>query len=143
MATQKAKKAAKIALENPNMPMRQVMKKAGYSQATADHPKDLTESKGWQELMEEYLPDKHLAEMHKQFLDSPRIITRYVKGEIVDEYEETSPQAVKALDMAYKLKKRYSDTNINGVMIVNLSPAAASKYGIQSNEIPPKSSLEG
>ncbi len=130
MATQKAKRAAKIKLEHPEMPMGKVMLAAGYSKETSEKPQNLTESKGWQELMAEYLPDKLLAEKHKEILNSPRIVTRYVKGEIVDEYEETSPQAVKALDMAYKLKKRYSDTNINGVMIVNLSPAAASKYGI-------------
>jgi len=37
-----------------------VMRAAGYSDRTARTPKKLTESKGWEELLEEYLPDDYL-----------------------------------------------------------------------------------
>lgn len=130
MATVKAKRAAKIKLENPRKPMGEVMIEAGFTEATSKHPKQLTESKGWQQLMEDFLPDKHLADKHREFLDSPKITRKYVKGEIEYEVEETSPEAVKALDMAYKLKGRYKEINIGQALIVNLSPSVAKKYAI-------------
>ena len=46
---------------------------AGYSVATANTPQKLTESRGWQELMAEYLPDVDIAEKHKQLLNSTAI----------------------------------------------------------------------
>lgn len=136
MATVKAKRAAKIKQEHPEKPMGKVMIEAGYSPKTALNPRDLTDSKGWNELMEDYLPDKLLAGKHKEFLESPRIITTYQRGEVVNEVEETSPQAVKALDMAYKLKGRYKDININQALIVNLSPSVAKKYAIDDQSGP-------
>jgi len=136
MATMKQKRAAKIKLENPQMPMGKVMVAAGYSEKTAIVPSDLTESKGWLELMEEYLPDKHLGVKHREFLDSPRITRKYFKGELEFETEETSPEAVKALDMAYKLKGRYKDVNIGQALIVNLSESAAKKYAIDTSTRP-------
>lgn len=130
MATMKQKRAAKIKLENPGLSMRQVLKQANFSKAVQDHPKDVTDSKGWNELMEEFLPDKHLTYKHREFLDSPRIISTYQRGEITNVVEETSPQAVKALDIAYKIKNKYKDININQALIVNLSESVAKKYGI-------------
>lgn len=128
MATQKAKRAAKIKLENPSKPMGQVMLEAGYAPSVAVKPKHLTESKGWQELMEDYLPDKHLVNKHREFLDSPRLIRKWAKGELEYETEETSPESVKALEMAYKLKNRYKDLNVGQVLVLNLSESAVKKY---------------
>ena len=136
MATIKAKRAAKIKLENPSKPMGQVMLEAGYAKSVSTKPKHLTDSKGWNEIMEDYLPDKHLLSKHKEFLDTPRLVRKWVKGEIEYENEETSPEAVKALDMAYKLKKRYSDMNIGQALIVNLSETVAKKYAIDQQPRP-------
>ena len=110
------------------MPIGKVMVAAGYSEKSAITPIQLTESKGWQELMEEYLPDKHLAEKHLEFLNTPRITRKYLKGDLEFETEETSPEAVKALDMAYKLKHRYGEMNLNQAFILNISESAAKKY---------------
>lgn len=132
----KQKRAAKIKLENPKKSMREVMVEAGYSKKTANNPQELTDTKGWQELLEEYLPDNHLGVKHREFLDSPRLTRKYVKGEIEYETEETSPEAVKALDMAYKLKGRYKDINIGQALIVNLSPSVAKKYAIDQQSGP-------
>ena len=136
MATMKQKRAAKIKLENPSKSMREVMLSAGYSASTADNPQELTETKGWQELMDEFLPDVHLTTKHREFLDSPRVTRKFLKGELEYETEETSPEAVKALDMAYKLKGRYKDVNIGQALIVNLSESASRKYGINPSTRP-------
>lgn len=81
------------------------MREAGYSPKSAHNPKQLTKSKGWQQLMDKYLPDAFLAKKHKELLNKKE------KGEV-------DTQAVsKGLDMAYKLKGRYEndgpDVNID------------------------------
>lgn len=73
------------------------MIEAGYSPNTANTPQKLTESKGWKELMEEYLPDSLIASKHRALLNK------------VDKEGEIDVQAVKAgVDMGYKLKGAYA-----------------------------------
>lgn len=92
----KQKKAFDKVVENGGNISR-AMIDAGYSENTAKTPQKLTESTGWQELMETYLPDKELAQKHKQFLNS--------------EKEEIG---IKALDLGYKLKGSYApDKSMN------------------------------
>lgn len=98
MATLKQKEAVKEIVENRGG-VSSAMLKVGYKPKTAKNPKNLTESKGWQELMEQYLPDKDLARVHREGLDlKPEHPTRH-----------------KYLDTAYKLKKKYpaEEHNIN------------------------------
>lgn len=44
------------------------MRAAGYSAATAQNPDKLTKSKGWKELLDQYLPEKKLLQSHKKLL---------------------------------------------------------------------------
>ena len=64
---------------------------AGYSQAIADNPKKIEETKGWQQLLDFYLPDDFLLNVHKRNIKQSKD-----KG-----------ASDKALDMAYKLKRKY------------------------------------
>lgn len=89
---------------------------AGYSEATAKTPTKLTESKGWNTLTEKYLPDEDLAKIHKELLNKKET---YIKknnktGKIeIIKTGEIDSQAVRAgLDMAYKLKGKYSTQKI-------------------------------
>lgn len=83
---------------------------AGYSKNFAHNPHLLTNSKGWQELMQQYLPDALLARKHKELLMVPKKVRHFKKGELESEYTELDSNAIgKGLDMAYKLKKRYGD----------------------------------
>ena len=100
MATDKQKKAFKEMVENGGY-KKDVMKNAGYSNAIVNNPKKVTESKGWDELLEEYLPDDLITKRHKWLIN----------------HKDT--HAVKSgVDMAYKLKDRYastkSDVNVSG-----------------------------
>jgi len=52
MPTQKQEKALDKILENPRS-IGSAMREVGYSKNTAVHPKELTESKGFQQLLEE------------------------------------------------------------------------------------------
>lgn len=73
MPTAKQKKVVETLLENPGMPVGTAMRTAGYSEASVKNPKELTSTKTWQELMDQYLPDKKLAQAHKKLLDAKYI----------------------------------------------------------------------
>lgn len=72
MPTIKQKKAFKKVVENGGN-VSKAMKDADYSAAMAKNPHKLTKSKGWQEMMDTYLPEKLLAEKHRELLDSTRV----------------------------------------------------------------------
>lgn len=103
MATLKQIKALEKITENHGN-ISKAMLEVGYSPNTAKKPQNLTESKGWKELMEEYLPDMDLAKKHKELLNGGK--------------EETQ---VKALDMGYKLKGSYVNEKKIADGIFNLS----------------------
>jgi hypothetical protein len=104
------------------------MIEVGYSPAYAKNPQEITNTTTFQSLLDEFLPERHLSEKHREFLDSKRIIRTYVKGEMKEETEETDPNAVKALDMAYKLRGKYQDKVGNNVLIINVSNQSADRY---------------
>ena len=107
MATERQKKAIQRVVENGGN-VSKAMRESGYAKKTAKNPKKLTESKTWEELMEQYLPDKLLAKKHKELLTTPKKIRQFQKGELLSEYEELHAEAIKGgLDMAYKLKGHY------------------------------------
>jgi hypothetical protein len=72
MKTQKQRKAIKNVVENGGN-VSKAMRDAGYSPKTAKNPKKLTDSKTWKELMEEYLPEKDLAKVHRGLLNAHHI----------------------------------------------------------------------
>ena len=72
--------------------MGKIMREVGYSKKTAINPKDLTESKGWQELLNE-VPDEELKN---------RLL------EIAQDKDKRS--ALIAIDMLLKLKDKYPAT---------------------------------
>ena len=74
MATIKAKGTAKTIGEKVGIPIGQAMRENGYSISTSESPKKLTETKGWQELMDQQLPDKDLVGVHKQGLEATKFI---------------------------------------------------------------------
>lgn len=71
------------------------MRLAGYSESSAKDPQRLTRSKGWQQLMEKYLPDKSLLKVHKDLLENKDWHARDA-----------------GLDKAYKIKGKYADNKI-------------------------------
>lgn len=55
------------------MPMGKALQKAGYSATVAKTPGKVTNSRSWQELLQEQLPDSLLAEKHNELLQSKRL----------------------------------------------------------------------
>ena len=97
MATFKQKRAFKEVLNGSTIT--KAMKVAGYADTTASTTGKLTNTIGWNELMNEYLPDKLLAKKHLEGLEATK------GGE-----SEEPDYAVrhKYLDSAYKVKGNYA-----------------------------------
>lgn len=97
MPTENQKKAFDNTLKTidkgEKVDMGDIMVESGYSETTAINPgKNLTNTKGWQELLEEYMPDSLLAKKNLELLKSKNW------------------QAVNAgLDKAYKVKNKYKE----------------------------------
>lgn len=133
MATIKQKKAIDKLVENGGN-ISKAMRDVGYSPQTAKTPQKLTESKGWKELMDKYLPDSLIAKKHNELLNASGIDHMVFPLNVSDkEIKELLKEAnciVKkimhsetqthvwffsadnnarknALDMAYKLKGSY------------------------------------
>ncbi len=94
MATIKQREAIEKTIENRGN-ISKSMRDAGYKPATAKNPKNLTNSKSWPELIEEYLPDRKIAVTHSKFLDK------------LDSKGQPHTDVIKALDLAYKVKGKY------------------------------------
>lgn len=119
MPTLKQKKVVKELSDNVGMPIGEAMRRSGYSKTTSETPQRLTDSKGWEELMESYLPDKDLAKVHKEGLKATKhqgvggMVMGLEKGK-VDSVGHTEIEIAdyatrhKYLDSAYKLKGKYA-----------------------------------
>jgi len=92
---------------------RQALLNAGYSQSIADNPTRVTESKGWQLLVDKYLPDDLLQQTHLKGLKAnksePRIKGRDNKGCPEYEYIQVADHQTrhKYLHTAYNIKGKY------------------------------------
>lgn len=113
MPTIKQKKAfSKIAENHGNLS--KTMREVGYSPNTAKKPQNLTQSKGWAELTEEFLPNHLLMKVHMQGLQATRSDS---VGQQIDDYATRH----KYLDSAYKVKSLYApEKHVN--LNVELSP---------------------
>lgn len=100
MATLKQRKALANLAENGGNKYR-AMLDAGYSHETAKSPQKLTKSKGFNELLEEYLPDELLQKVHLEGLMADKHMGE--AGTVEDH-----PTRHKFLDTAYKLKGAYA-----------------------------------
>ena len=72
MPTIKQKKAFDKSVENRGN-ITKAMRDAGYSEATINNPKDLTDSLGWKELLEKHLSENKLTQVHEELLNSSRL----------------------------------------------------------------------
>lgn len=89
--------------------MYQSMIRAGYSHAYAKNSDKLQDTRGWQILIEQFMPDEVLLDAHLKLLNAKRIRKTFKRGELEEEIEEEDTFAIsKGLDMGYKLKGKYA-----------------------------------
>lgn len=85
-----------------------------YKPATVNQPSKITQSKSWQALMDEQLPEDLLAERHRELLNkrSYRVEVTGKGKNRTEERIDDGPEAqtvLKALELGYKLRKRVGD----------------------------------
>jgi hypothetical protein len=75
--TQKQIKAAELVSENIRKdkpePIGAVLKQAGYSDSVAESPQRVTDTIGFQALIDQYLPEEDLAKAHREVLNTKKI----------------------------------------------------------------------
>lgn len=110
MPTNKQKELAKELLENPRQTMGDAMTKVGYAPTSAIHPKDVTESKGWNELLDTMLPDDKILLRHAEGLDSTKVVSSHTEPDYTVPDYAIRKQYV---ELAYRVKGRLKETAIN------------------------------
>jgi hypothetical protein len=138
MSTNKQKALAKKILQNPSMEMGEAMKEIGFSENTRPH--DVANTKSWQELMEKYLPDDLVLDTHKAGLTAMKQLS--VRGGKdanagSDDFIEVEdhPTRLKAVELAYKVKRKTEGTI--AVQINNIIPILGGqsvKQDVPSND---------
>lgn len=136
MATIKQRKAfAEVGVNGGNIS--KAMAVAGYGKSVRKRTDKLTSTKGWKELMDQFLPDTLLAKRHQQMLNKTEkvIVSGGAKeGSHIEDTGQPHSDVNSALDKAYKLKRKYESEGINNnIVIVNVSKAGAKKYGVNQS----------
>ena len=136
--TELQKKAFEKVVKGSNIT--NAMKDVGYSVETAKRTNKLTNSKGWIELQEKYLPDKKLAKVHNEGLEAKKKIFKNNNETKRIEYVGSEPDYAtrhKYLDTAYKIKDKYPRVKGEGgdkTLILIVTEASAIRYGVKPKE---------
>lgn len=112
------KKVFKEKLENIGKPLGKIMRENGYKDNTADNPQRITETKSWEMLLEEYLPDDLLTKVAKEGLEATQVKTSYT------EPDKTIPD--------YAVRQRYLETSLKmkGKLVEKLEVTEKPKFVI-------------
>lgn len=113
MATLKQKRAVKKILENPRLPLGEVMRQSGYSPQTALNPQDLTESKGF-----------------KQALAENGLTEAFITTALVSDIKAKPRKRFFELSLGAEIlgMKKKLETNTPSVVILNISSEVVKKY---------------
>jgi hypothetical protein len=115
MPTLRQQIAIKKVLEsNGKIPVSKAMLEAGYPETTASNPQQLTQSKAWMELMEDYIPDDKLLEKHQEALNATKQIGAQIlidkDGKTISKENEGMIEVpdqitrLKAVELGYRVK---------------------------------------
>lgn len=119
MTTIKQKLAvAKIMESHGAIAVSRAMEEVGYDPTTAKNPKNLTESKGWKELMDDWLPDDKLLKAHDEALDAVKIVTSPTEA---DSILPDHMIRLKAVELGYKVKGKLQPESVNNFAIGEMS----------------------
>jgi hypothetical protein len=112
--TIKQKMALKEITEN-HRSISDAMRVVGYKPSTATKPSNLTKTKGWKELMDQYLPDDKLLAKHDEALEATKVISAKITSKDADintdDFIEVPDHQVrlKAVELGYKIKGKVMD----------------------------------
>lgn len=107
---------------------------AGYSKTTATTTGKLTNTKKWQELVARHISDNKIAKLHDKLLNKEEVISLSdgaQNGAHLEWTGQPHSDAVKALEMAYRLKDKYprdGEGGGNKVLVINISGETSNRY---------------
>lgn len=131
------KKVFNKVVENGGNDIGKIMIEEGYSPNTAKTPQKITESKSWQQLLEEELPESLITGTHKEaFLATKTISARIINSKGSQEANSQTDDfidvpdwqtRIKAVELGYKLRSRLtertdltnSDKSLAGLIQIN------------------------
>jgi len=101
-------------LENVGKPLGKIMRENGYSNNTADNPKRVTESKSWEILLDEYIPESLVLETHKEAFKANKVISARTMGnanENTDDFIDVPDwqTRTKAVELGYRVRGKFQD----------------------------------
>ena len=101
-------------MENHGAGIGKAMIKEGYTKASAKNPKNVTESKSWEMLMDEYIPESLIAKTHKEAFTATRVISaisgKQATGATTDFIDVPDWQTrMKATELGYKIRGKLVD----------------------------------
>lgn len=101
-------------IENGGKSVSGAMREVGYSAATATNPQKITESKSWEMLMDEYIPESLIAKTHKEAFEANRTISvvsgKLANGGTTDFVDVPDWQTrMKATELGYKIRGKLTD----------------------------------
>lgn len=118
---------ANIGGKQPAKSKKEILLAAGYSPAIAKNPQLVEQSKGWIELMEQYLPDSKLAQVHSEGLEANKIISANISygdaDEKTNDFIEVPDHQTrhKYLDLAYKIKGKQKEDAATTTVNISLT----------------------
>lgn len=150
MATLKQKKAIKNIVENHGNISRGMLE-AGYDPTTAKNPKNLTTSKAWIQLMEDYISDDKLLKKHNEALEATKPIGAQIlidkNGQVISKENEGMIEVpdqvtrLKAVELGYRVKGklRPEEGASTDIKILVMPSELAGKYDLEAvDSVTPK-----
>lgn len=110
-----------------------------YSRHVANKPDLVTNTNGWRELMEKHFPDKKLSALHQKLLNKQEAIVvsdGSQSGSHIEWTKQPHTDALKALDVAYKLKGKYprDEDGGNKTLVVIVAGQSANRYDVTASQ---------
>ena len=110
--TLRMRKTAKILMENNGKSVSSAMREAGYPPTTAKNPQQVTKTKSWQALMDQYLPQDLIARKHQELLEAEEIVFIPRGNKILEKKRPDFAARKAGVDMAHKLRGNFAPEKV-------------------------------
>ena len=100
------KRVFKKVVENHGFNVSKAMREEGYTEASAKNPSNVTNTKSWEQLLDEYLPESELVAVHKKALYATKVVTSPTEP---DREVDDIPTSLRAAELGYKIRGKLID----------------------------------
>lgn len=116
------------------------MRKVGYAETTAARTNKITRTQKWQSLVAKHLGDAKIARLHDKILNKREsfvVSDGAQSGAHVEIGEQPHSDALRALDLAYKLKGKYprdDESGGNKTLVVIVAGQSADRFDVAASK---------